>query len=42
MWVGIKGTLGKQAGETDTGVTALRAQNDKIFSSSKGKRELLQ
>ena len=34
MWVGIKGILGKQAGEADTGIATLRAQNGKIVSSS--------
>ena len=41
MWVGIKGILGKQAGEADTGIATLRAQNGKMVSSSKGKREVL-
>ena len=41
MWVGIKGILGKQAGEADTGIATLRAQNGKIVSSSQGKREVL-
>ena len=27
MWVGIKGILGKQAEEADTGIATLRAQN---------------
>ncbi|MEP1954875.1 MAG: hypothetical protein ABJJ26_08055 [Algoriphagus sp.] len=27
MWIGIKGMLGKQAGEADTGIAILRAQN---------------
>ena len=41
MWVGIKGILGKQAGEADTGISTLRAQNGQMVSSSKGKREVL-
>ena len=43
MWVGIKLILGQQAGEADTGIATLRAQNGKmvINSSSKGKREVL-
>ena len=41
MWVGIKGILGQQAGEADTGLATLRAQNGKLVSSSKAKREVL-
>ena len=43
MWVGIKGMLliGKQAGEADTGIATLTAQNGKMVSSSNGKREVL-
>ena len=41
MWLGINGILGKRAGEADTGIATLRAQNGKIVSSSKGKREVL-
>ena len=41
MWVGIKGILGKQAGEADRGIAILRTQNGKMASSSKGKREVL-
>ena len=41
MWVGIKRILGKQAGEADTGIATLRAQNGIMVSSSKGKREVL-
>ena len=41
MWVGIQGILGQQAGEADTGIATLRAQNGKMVSSSKGKREVL-
>ena len=41
MWVGIKGILGQQAGEADAGTATLRAQNDKMVSGSKGKREVL-
>ena len=32
---------GKQARETGTGIVTLRAQNGKMASSSKGKREVL-
>ena len=40
MWAGMKGITGQQAGEADTGIIAtLRAQNGKMVSSSKGKRE---
>ena len=42
MWVGIKGILGQQAGEADTGMATLRAQCGKMVSSSKGKREVLE
>ena len=41
MWVGIKGILGQQAGEADTGIATLRAQNGKMVSCSKEKREAL-
>ena len=41
MWVRIKGILGKQAGEADTGIATLRAQNGKMVSSSKGKGGVL-
>ena len=41
MWVGIKGILGQQASETDTGIATLRALNGKMVSSSKEKREVL-
>ena len=41
MCVGIKGILGKQAGEADTGIATLRAQNGKVVSISKRKREVL-
>ena len=37
MWVGIKGILGKQAGEADTRIATLRAQNGKMVGNSKGK-----
>ena len=30
MWVGIKLILGQQAGEADTGIATLRAQNGKM------------
>ena len=33
MWVGMKGIPGKQAGEADTGIATLRAQNGKMVSS---------
>ena len=41
MWVGIKGILGQQAGEADTGIATLRAQNGKMIGCSKGRREVL-
>ena len=41
MWVGIQGIPGKQAGEADTGIATLRAQNGKMVTSSKGKRRVL-
>ena len=41
MWVGKKGILGQQAGEADTGIATLRAQNGKMVSSLKGEREVL-
>ena len=41
MWVGIKGILGQQGGEADTGIATLRAQNEKMVCSSKGQREVL-
>ena len=41
MWVGIKGILEKWAGESDTGVATLKAQNGKMVRSSKRKREVL-
>ena len=39
MWVGIKEVLGPQAGEADTGIATLRAQQGKMASSPKGARE---
>ena len=36
-----KTNKGKQAEETDKGITTLGAQNDEIVGSSKGKREVL-
>ena len=39
MWVGVKGTMGNQAGKMDKGIATLRAQNGKMVSS-KGKRDL--
>ena len=30
MWLAIKGILGKQAGEEDTGIATLRAQRGKM------------
>ena len=41
MWVGIRGIPGQQAGEADTGIATLRAQDGKKVSSSRGKREVL-
>ena len=41
LWVGIKGIMGKQAGKMDKGIATLRAQNRKMVSSSKGKRDVL-
>ena len=41
MWVGIKGILGKQAGEAGTGAATLRAQKGNVVRSLKGKREML-
>ena len=41
LWVGIKGILGQQAGEANTGVATSRAQSGKMVSSSRGKREVL-
>ena len=41
MWVGMKGALGQQAGEADTGIATLREQNGKMVRSSKGKRGVL-
>lgn len=38
MWAGIKGILGKEAGETDKGITTLRAQKGNMVSSSNGNR----
>ena len=40
MWVGIKGMLDNQAGQADTGMDILRAQNRNVVSSSKGKRQV--
>ena len=34
MRVGIKGILGQQGGEEDTGIATLRAHNGKMVSSS--------
>ena len=39
MWLGIKGIIGNRAGKIDNGIATLRAQNGKMVSSSKGKRE---
>ena len=36
-----EGIVGKQAPHTDTGIATITAQNGKIVSSSKGKREVL-
>ena len=41
MWVGIKEILGKQTGEADTGIATLRAHYGRIYSSAKGKRDVL-
>ena len=41
MWLGKKWIFGKQAGEADTGIAALRAQNGEMVLSSKGKRGVL-
>ena len=41
MRVGIKGVLGNQAGQADTEIATLQAQNGKMVSSSKGKNEVL-
>ena len=41
MWVGMKEVLGQQADEAGRGIATLRAQNGKMVSSSKGKREVL-
>ena len=41
MWVGIRGMLGKQEGEVETGITALKTQNGKMVSPT-GKRQVLQ
>lgn len=41
MWVGMKGILGKLAGETDKGMATLRTQNGEMISNSKGKRAVL-
>ena len=35
-----KGILGKQAGESDTGIATSRAQNGSMVSCSRGKREV--
>ena len=42
MWVRIKGILGQQASEADTGIATFRAMNGKMVSISKGKREVLE
>ena len=42
MWVGIRGIISKRAGKTDKGIATLRANNGKIVSSSRGKREVLE
>ena len=41
MWLGIKVIIGNRAGKIDNGIANLRAQNGKMVSSSKGKREVL-
>ena len=42
MLVRINGILGQRAGKADTGIAALRAQNGKMVSSSKLKKEVLE
>ena len=42
MWIGMKEILGKQARrQEDTGMATLRAQNGKMVTSSKGRRQAL-
>ena len=41
MWLGIKGIIGNREGKINNGIATLRAQNGKMASSSKGKREVL-
>ena len=41
MWLGTKGIIENRAGKIDNGIATLRAQNGKVVSSSKGKREVL-
>lgn len=40
LWVGIKGILGKQAGEADKGIATLRAQKCKMIRRLNGRREV--
>ena len=37
MWVRIKGILGQQAGEVDTGIATIRAQNGKWLVARRGR-----
>lgn len=41
IWVGIKRTMNKWAGKADKEIATLRAKNDNMVNSSKGKREVL-
>ena len=41
MCIGIRGILGQQAGEANTGIATLRAQNGKMVRSLKRKRKVL-
>ena len=41
MWVGIKGNLGKRAGEVKNGLATLKPQDGKMVSSSKEKKGVL-
>lgn len=42
MGVGIKGIMGNKAGQTDKGISTLLELSGKMFSSSKGVREVLE
>ena len=39
MWVGVKGILGKQTAQPDTGIATPRAQSVKTFSSLEGREK---